>query len=140
MSLCVLDASFTFQWLLEDEATPEGDLALAAVRLGGAVVPALWPVEITNVLGVVERRGRLTQDGVVGALTLLQSLPLDIVLPLTLTEAGIVLDLMRRHRLTAYDASYLELAMRLGLPLATKDGDLLVAAPAAGVGLFEAVL
>lgn len=64
MSLCVLDASFTFQWLFEDEATPEGDVALAAVRLGGAAVPVLWPVEIANVLGIAERRGRLTPDAV----------------------------------------------------------------------------
>jgi hypothetical protein len=62
-----LDASFTFQWLFEDEATPEGDVALAAIRLGGAAVPALWPVEITNVLGIAERRGRLTPGSVIGA-------------------------------------------------------------------------
>ena len=139
MSLCVLDASFTFQWLLEDEASPEGDVALAAIRLGGAAVPALWPVEITNVLGVAERRGRLTPDAALGALTLLQSLPLDVAAPTTLAEATIVLDLMRQHRLTAYDATYLALAMRLRLPLATKDADLLAAAPAAGVALFGIV-
>lgn len=139
MSLCVLDASFTFQWLLEDEASPEGDAALASIRLGGAAVPALWPVEITNVLGIAERRGRLTPDGVVGALTLLRSLPLDVAGPPALSEAGGVLDLMRRHRLTAYDATYLELAIRLRLPLATKDRELLVEAPLAGVSLFMAV-
>jgi predicted nucleic acid-binding protein len=134
-----LDASFTFQWLFEDEAKPEGDVALAAIRLGGAAVPALWPVEITNVLGIAERRGRLTPDAVTGALELLRSLPLDVAVPSSLAETEIVLDLMRRHRLTAYDATYLALAIRRRLPLATKDGDLLVAAPAAGVVLFEAV-
>lgn len=139
MSLCVLDASFTFQWLFEDEATPEGDVALAAIRLGGAAVPALWPLEITNVLGIAERRGRLAPDAVIGALELLRSLPLDVAVPSSLAETEIVLDLMRRHRLTAYDATYLALAICRRLPLATKDGDLLVAAPAAGVVLFEAV-
>ena len=139
MTLCVLDASFTFQWLFEDEASPEGDAALASVRLKGAMVPALWPVEITNVLGIAGRRGRLTTDGVADALTLLQSLLLDVVEPSMLAEAGVILGLMRQHRLTAYDATYLELAMRLRLPLATKDRDLLVAAPLVGVPVFAIV-
>lgn len=139
MTLCVLDASFAFQWLFEDEASPEGDGALASIRLGGATVPALWPVEITNVLGMAERRGRLAADGVADALALLRSLPLDVAVPPMLFEAGIVLALMRRHRLTAYDATYLELALRLGLPLATKDRELLAAAPTAGVPLFKVV-
>ncbi|MBV8916271.1 MAG: type II toxin-antitoxin system VapC family toxin [Acetobacteraceae bacterium] len=134
----MLDSSFACQWLFEDESTPEADAALAAIRLGGATVPALWPFEITNVLGIAERRGRLTQGGVAGALALLRTLPLHVVAPLTLDEAETVLDLMRRYRLSGYDATYLELAMRLRLPLATKDGDLLVAAPAAGVALFGA--
>lgn len=136
MTLCVLDASFTFQWLLEDEASPEGDAALTSIRVGGATVSALWSVEITNVLGISERRGRLTTDGVADALDLLQSLPLEVAKPSTLVEAGVILDLMRTHRLTAYDAIYLELAMRLRLPLATKDRELIVAAPTVGVPLF----
>ena len=95
MSLCVLDASFAFQWLIEDEATPEGDAALKTISAGGAAVPALWPVEITNVFGVAERRGRLTRDEVADALAILQSLPLDVAAPLTLAEAGTILGLMR---------------------------------------------
>lgn len=66
-------------------------------------------------------------------------MPLDVAAPTTLAEVKIVLDLMRQHRLTAYDATYLALALRLGLPLATKDADLLAAAPAAGVPLFGIV-
>ena len=77
------------------------------------MVPALWPVEITNVLGVAERRGRLTTDGVTDAMTLLQSLPLDVAEPSMLAKAGVILGIMRQHRLTAYDATYLELEMRL---------------------------
>ena len=136
MSLCVLDASLALQWLFEDEATPEGDAALAAIRLGGAAVPALWPFEIANVLGTAERRGRLTGDGVRDGLALLRPLPLQVVGPSNLAEAEAVLDLMRRYRLTGYDAAYLELALRLRLPLATKDRELLVAAPVAGVAFF----
>lgn len=136
MSLCVLDASFTFQWLFEDEASAEGDAALASIRLGGAAVPALWPVEVTNVLGLAERRGRLTPDGVAGAFALLRPLPLEVAAPPALAEAAGVLGLMRRHRLTAYDATYLDLAIRLKLPLATKDRELIAAAPLVGVPLF----
>jgi predicted nucleic acid-binding protein len=136
MSLCVLDASFTCQWLFEDEATSEGDAALATIHLHGATAPVLWIFEITNVLGLAEWRGRLLSNGVAGAVALLRRLPLQIADPLTLIEADAVLALMRRHRLTGYDATYLELAQRLRLPLATKDTDLLRAAPAAGVALF----
>lgn len=135
----MLDASFTFQWLFKDEALPEGFAALVRVRAGGAVVPALWFVEVTNGLGMAERRGRADRSGVQEALRLLRSLRLDVEEPASLASFGAVLDLMRTHRLTAYDATYLELAQRRGLPLATKDRELRVAAPAVGVPLFEAV-
>lgn len=138
MSLCVLDASFTAQWLLEDEASSEGDAALAAIRRGGATVPALWPVEVTNLLGMAERRNRLTADEVMAAFDVLRSLPVNVLPSLPMGSAGVVFELMRTHRLTAYDATYLELAMRLRLPLATKDRELIAAAPAAGVSLFAA--
>ena len=55
VSVCVLDASFAFQWLFKDEASPEGYAALELIHAGGAVVPALWFVEITNGLGMAER-------------------------------------------------------------------------------------
>lgn len=132
----MLDASFTFQWLFQDEASPEGYAALAVVGRDGAVVPALWFVEVTNVLGMAERRGRIDAAGLQEALRLLRSLPLVVDELPSLTWSEPVLQLMRAHRLTAYDATYLELACRRGLPLATKDRDLLVAAPAAGAPLF----
>lgn len=132
----MLDASFTFQWLFKDEASPEGYAALAVIGRDGAVVPALWFVEITNVLGMAERRGRIAEAGLQDALRLLRSLPLVIDEPPSLAWSEPILRLMRAHRLTAYDATYLELACRLGLPLATKDRDLLVAVPAAGAVLF----
>lgn len=132
----MLDASFTFQWLFQDEASPEGYAALAVVGHEGAVVPALWFVEITNVLGMAERRGRIDATGLQDALRLLRSLPLVVDEPPSLTWSEPVLQLMRAHRLTAYDATYLELTIRRGLPLATKDRDLLVAAAAVSVPLF----
>lgn len=136
MTACVLDASFTFQWLFQDEASPEGYAALAVVGREGAIIPALWFIEVTNVLGMAERRGRMQPDGLRDALRLLRSLPLAVDEPPSLAWSEPVLQLMRAHRLTAYDATYLELACRRGLPLATKDRDLLVAALAVGVALF----
>jgi predicted nucleic acid-binding protein len=133
---CVLDASFTFQWLFADEASPEGYAALSMITRDGAVVPALWFVEITNVLGLAERRGRVSAAGVENALGLLRALPLMVDTQPSFAWSEPVLALMRTHRLTAYDATYLELAMWRGLPLATKDRDLLAAAPAVGVPLF----
>ena len=137
MSACVLDASFTFQWLFQDEASPDGYAALAVIGRDGAVVTALWFVEITNVLRMSERRGRIAETGLQEALRLLRSLPLIVDEPPSLAGAEPILRLMRTHRLTAYDATYLELACRPGLPLATKDRDLLVAVPAAGAALFS---
>ena len=139
MSTCVLDASFTCQWLFQDEASPEGYAALQVVGRSGAVVPVLWFVEITNVLGMAERRGRVSVTGMQEALRLLRSLPLIVDDAAALAGSDTLLDLMRMHRLTAYDATYLELARRHGLPLATKDRDLLAAAPALGVPLFAVV-
>ena len=139
MSTCALDASFTCQWLFRDEASPEGYAALSVIGRGGAIVPAVWFFEITNVLGMAERRGRVSAAGQQDAIRLLRSLPLTVDEPPSLAGSDAVLELMRAHRLTAYDATYLELARRRGLALATKDRDLLAAAPALGVPLFTFV-
>lgn len=134
----MLDASFVFPWLFEDEASPEADAMLALVGEQGAVVPTLWYTEVTNGLGMAERRNRLTRTEVQEAITLLEGLPLIVDETVPARAFDVVLDLMRTHRLTAYDATYLELAIRRGLPLATNDKDLRKAAPAVGVGLLEA--
>ena len=136
MSACILDASFTFQWLFRDEASAAGYAALATIKRDGAVIPPLWFVEIANGLGMAERRGRIAQTGMPEAMALLRSLPLETDEPPSLARCEVILDLMRTYRLTAYDATYLELARRRGMSLATRDRDLLVAAPAAGVTLF----
>lgn len=134
----MLDASFAFQWLFRDEASPEGYAALGLIHAGGAVVPALWFVEITNGLGMAERRGRLDQAGLQEAMRLLQSLTLSVDRPASLAWSEPVLALMRTHQLTAYDATYLGLAQRRRLPLATKDRELRAAAATVGVDLLEA--
>jgi predicted nucleic acid-binding protein len=135
---CVLDASSVFPWVFEDEATPEADAMLAMVGTQGAAVPSLWFIEIANGLGMAERRNRLSRAALTEAIALLEGLPLDVDEMAPARAFGDIVDLMRRHRLTAYDAAYLELAIRRSLPIATKDQDLRRAAEAAGVAPLEA--
>jgi predicted nucleic acid-binding protein len=132
---CVLDASSVFPWLFEDEATPEADAMLAMVGAQGAVVPSLWHIEIANGLGMAERRNRISQAEVADAVALLRGLPLAVDDMAPAHAFGTVLELMRDNRLTAYDAVYLELAIRSRLPIATNDRALRRAAASAGVPL-----
>jgi predicted nucleic acid-binding protein len=97
----------------------------------------LWHVEVANGLGMAERRKRLSDVEVKGAIALQEGLPLVIDATASVRLLGEVMDLMRAYRLTAYDAVYLELAMRLGLPLATNDQRLRRAAIMAGVAPFQ---
>jgi predicted nucleic acid-binding protein len=137
MPICVLDASATLPWLFEDEASPEADAILDLVNQQGAVVPALWFTEIENGLGIAERRNRLSPASVQEAINLLRGLPLILDELVPSQAFGAVLNLMRSHRLTAYDATYLELAIRRGLPLASNDRELRNAALAVGVTILK---
>ena len=132
----VLDCSVTMAWGFDDEATPYTngvrDL-LATVR---AVVPTLWPLEVANATIVGERRGRLDQARSQRFLTLIRQLPIDIDDQTSEKAFDDTMHLARAHPLSAYDASYLELAMRRGLPLACLDGKLKAAATAVGVPLL----
>ena len=138
MALCVLDASATLPWLFEDEASPAADALLERVALDGAVVPSLWFLECANALAAAERRGRIDAARVARNVSLLRRLPVAVDVADPADALGTTLDLARTHRLTAYDASYLDLALRRGLPLATNDGPLRIAAAAAGVALLAA--
>ena len=129
----VLDASVTACWAFEDEDHPRADLALRRVRTEEAVVPSLWWFEVRNILVVNERRKRITESGTTSFLRDLNRIPIRVDRVPVETE---VLRLARAHRLSVYDAAYLELARREGLPLATLDRDLAGAARAEGVPLL----
>jgi predicted nucleic acid-binding protein len=120
-------------WCFEDEATPQADAILEQVRQGGAVVPALWHFEIGNVLLTAERRRRLTQERGTRMLAVLAALPIATDDTTSARITRDVVPLARQHGLTAYDAAYLELAIRTGGPLATRDAALLAAGKASGV-------
>ena len=128
----VLDASMTMAWCFADEITPYTRYVLGLLRDTYAEVPPLWTLEVANVLAVSERRQRITSSGSEEFLDLLGGLDIRINHTISLGSKTLLL-LARRYGLTSYDAAYLELAKRTGLPLATFDKDLLAAAAKEGV-------
>lgn len=130
----VLDASITACWAFQDEDHPDAGLAFHQMRTEEAVVPCLWWFEVRNILVVNERRRRITESDTAAFLLDLSRLRLRID---QLPEGDAVLRLARTHRLSVYDAAYLELAQREGLPLATLDADLRRAAADEGVALLS---
>jgi predicted nucleic acid-binding protein len=121
----VLDASIAACWAFDDEDHPVATLTLDRIRTDEARVPSLWWFEVRNTLIANERRGQLTEANVPAFLRGLSRLGVTVDRE---PEEGCVLMLARRHRLTVYDASYLELANRESLPLATLDADIATAA------------
>ena len=130
----VVDASVTLAWCFEDEATPQTEAILDRLIDDTAIVPALWELEVSNVLLMGERRGRLTEAQSARFVALLGQLPIHV--DSATVEMGAVLAAGRRHELTAYDAAYLVLAEREGVALATTDAGLRSAAKGAGVAVI----
>jgi len=126
----VLDASVAVAWCFEDESTPAAWALLDRLRTAPGHVPALWALEIGNILLGAEKRRRITRARTVEFLNILGELDIRVDPDLTGRAFRDVLPLARDRHLTTYDATYLELAMRLGLPLATKDKSLARAAMA----------
>lgn len=129
----MLDASIALAWCFNDEITAEVDALLDRVRLHGAVVPSLWHLELGNGLLAAERRGRAIEGGMSVRLELFERLRIEIDPETTARAWREILVLAKAERLTLYDASYLELAVRRGLPLATRDAELGSAAKRAGI-------
>jgi predicted nucleic acid-binding protein len=126
--MLVVDASVTVAWCFPSEVTPFTVAVLERVGREGMVVPAHWLLEVANVVGLQERRGRIAPEqrsrffGLLHDLRAIRRIriePLDDRLVF-----GPVWDLSQRYGLTTYDAAYLELASRRGLALATLDGEL----------------
>lgn len=132
----VLDCSITMAWCFEDEADAYSDTVLEALLIGEALVPPVWPLEVANVLAVGERRKRLTPAQSMRFTELLQSLPIVVDADSVQRPVTDILSLARELVISAYDASYLDLAVRSGLPIATRDGGLGTAAARYGVTRF----
>jgi predicted nucleic acid-binding protein len=129
----VLDASITACWAFTDENHPDADLAFAQIRSVEAVVPSLWWFEVRNILVVNERRRRIAESETAVFLLHLSRLRIRVD---RVPDESVVLRLARTHRLSVYDAAYLELAQREGLPLSTLDAELRKAAAGEGVALL----
>ncbi len=131
----VLDCSVSMAWLFADEAHGGADALRESLTEEPGVAPALWPTELANSLLTATRRGRISVDEWPELGRQLRALPIEIdpiALPAVLDR---VLPMADRYGLTVYDATYLELAARRGLPLATLDRQLAEASRAAGVAL-----
>ena len=136
MSGFVIDASVALAWCFDDEATEATRTLLDRFEDERAEVPSLWHLELANALAMGERKGRITPARASEFIALIDALPIVIDERTPNFALSSVLELSRRQQLSAYDASYLELAMRRGIPLATKDDDLARAANHMGVTLL----
>lgn len=136
MNRFVPDTSVALAWCFEDESSPTADAILDLLVSSEAIVPAIWPVEVGNALLAGERRKRITPAEIARSLELLCSLNIR----LDDARLGLGVDdlvaLARSQKLSVYDAAYLSLAMREGIPLATLDRALARAAQRAGISLL----
>lgn len=133
MKAFVLDCSVVMSWCFEDEASKGSDAVLDRLMEDRAFVPALWFLEVANVLLVAERRKRLVAGDASRFLDMLRELPIEVDDAAPRRAWGEPLHLAREYGLSSYDACYLELALRKKLPLATGDGNLKKAAHRCGV-------
>ncbi len=133
----VVDASVTMSWCFEDEATPYTESVLERLLEFEAVAPAIWPLEVANILLLGEQRGRIPRPKTEAFVRVLKELRVSVEESTPESVLGPVLQIGREYGLTSYDASYLELAMRRALPLATLERRLADAAGQAGVALVE---
>jgi len=133
----VLDGSVTMVWGFEDEADEYAEAILERMPDLQAHVPSLWPLEVANALLVGERRRRITSAETARFIAILGAFPITVDDQTVAHAWADTMHLARAHNLSSYDAAYLELAIRLGMPLAALDGKLKTAAGAMGVPLFE---
>jgi len=136
LSGVVVDASVALAWCFPDEASEYADAVLVALKGQAIVVPAVWGLEIANAMLAGERRKRLKQPEILRFLALLEGLPIVQDGQAVSENVSNVLPLARHYDLSAYDAAYLELSIRHGVPLATLDAKLQKAAHRAGVKIL----
>jgi predicted nucleic acid-binding protein len=134
--ICVIDASVALSWVYTDEQSAASDALLARVADRGAAVPSLWRLEIASGLQNGIKRKRIGAAYRDSAIQRLLSLPIESDPDTNVYAWTTTRRLADIHQITVYDASYLELALRRGLPLATRDDQLAAAAASAGAILL----
>lgn len=134
MNKFVLDCSVTISWCFKDECKPDVTKVLYALEEAEALVPFIWAYEVCNVLTSAEKKKRISATDSTRFLSILTELPI------TIDEKGDVMKdilvLARHHGISAYDAAYLELSLRYGIPLATLDKGLITALKNSGIDRF----
>jgi predicted nucleic acid-binding protein len=129
----VLDASVTLRWCLKDQQSVASDAVLDQMPTAEIYVPAIWPVEVASVLSRELNKKTIPLDDILRFLQRLSTF--DITVAESTSDVTSIFKASREHKLTGYDASYLELAIAHGLPLASEDRDMRDAAQRAGVPL-----
>ena len=133
----MVDASVALAWCFPDEASQYADEVVVALEGRRVIVPTVWALEITNALLVAERRKRVKQPDVRRFVELLGGLTIMEQSQTVADTVSNVLPLAREYDLSAYDAAYLDVAVRQGAPLATLDSTLEKAGRSAGVKIFK---
>ena len=133
----VVDNSVIISWLFEDEVSTYADRILDLIPEIRLIVPAIWSLEVSNVLLVAEKRCRLSSEDVYRFINLLSQLPIAVITEDYRKSVSRIFALGRANDLSAYDAAYLDLAIQYACPLASLDRKLLEAAKKCGVPLFN---
>ena len=131
----VLDNSIVCAWYFEDQATRYSDAVLKLVSRDAAYVPALWPLEFSNVLRKFVQAKKIPEARAREIIA--QNQRWKIIVDTAAPSPGDILSLSLAYGLSSYDAAYLDLALHLKMPIATKDDTLRAAAKAAGVGVVK---
>jgi len=132
-----IDNSVIMTWCFIDEANQYTDAVLDSLSEANAIVPAGWPLEVVNVLLAAERRKRLRESDSVRFLSLLSQLPIQVEQAWPARSMKDLLALGRANHLSSYDASYLDFAMKQGLPIATLDQKLSEATQRIDIPIFR---
>ncbi|MGR3179302.1 MAG: type II toxin-antitoxin system VapC family toxin [Candidatus Anammoxibacter sp.] len=133
----VIDNSIVMAWCFKDESSKYVDIILDSLKEYEAMVPAIWPLEVGNVVLVAERSKRLTEADSIRFLNLINELPIIVDQESPDRMLKEIFALARECHISSYDASYLDLAMRNGFPIATQDSGLKKAAKRCDVPLFN---
>ena len=133
----VIDNSVVMTWCFKDEDSQYSDFILDQLENATAFVPSIWPLEVSNVLLVAEQKKRIGEADSTRFIALLTDLPIIVDQESPERMIKEIFSLARKHKLSSYDASYLDLAMRKGLPIATLDKSLLAAAKQSKVPILK---
>ena len=133
----VIGNSVIMAWCFKDETSQYADHILDRLEDSAGFVPSIWPLEVCNVLLVAERKKRIGEAGSTRFIALLSELPIIVEQESPERMIKDIFPLARKHKLSSYDASYLDLAMRKGLPIATLDKNLIAAAKRCKVPILK---